>query len=119
MSTKYYKILMPGRMPCHGGQGAYPPPGTPTPTVEVDPCKSGYHVCEEKDLRHWLKHGAEVWTVEGHGKGVRDSRKTVFPSVALGECLGTLTREALVEYACRCAERVLHLVPGDCQPACQ
>ena len=123
MSVKYYKYTNPDGTPCNGrtGQWSLPKDGKPgewMPSVEVDPCNSGYHLCEAKDLLEWS--GPSLWIAEGMGKFVRSENKTVFPEARLIKPLLWDDRIAR-HFACDCAERVLKIIekenPNEKRPA--
>lgn len=108
---KYYKVLDATGRSCHGGTAEWSlprgkRPGKWMPSVAVDPCHSGYHVCEPRDLLEWL--GPRIWVVELRGEVVRADGKTVAAQARLVAPTPWDDRRARL-YAADCAARVLHL----------
>lgn len=116
---KFYKILGGGNglIPCHGGRGGYPGIGKWTVPVKVNPCNTGYHICNSRQIRHWLVQGAVLWECEAKDV-IHVDGKSVASSVMLTRRVGLLTKDVLVELTCRCAESLLHLVPKAYQLPC-
>ena len=116
-----YKWLGHDGKPCNGGQGAWHlpngKPGEWMPKVDVDPCVSGYHLCEEAHLIEWI--GPTLWVAEGRGKKVDHGDKVVFEQARLIKQLTWDNRIARL-FACDCAERVLEIyekqAPGNLAP---
>jgi hypothetical protein len=113
VSQQYaYKFLGPGRMPCHGGRGAWPEPGAWTPVLAgLVPCKRGYHVCGPRQLVEWI--GPELWRVEWRGESVDDGDKLVVAEARLVERITAWDERTARLFACDCAERVVHLTGPD------
>lgn len=80
--TALYKVLGEGGEAIHGGNGSWSlprgsRPGKWMPTVPVDPCRSGYHVCRVDQLVEWLPAAGRVWVVEVAGEVVDAGDKVV------------------------------------------
>lgn len=103
MSETLYKILGPNRMPCWGGSGQWHHCDW-MPEVDVDPCRSGYHLCRVQDVPAWVKTG-ELWVVKGRGKSEITGSKVVFSEARLVKKIGGLDLVVLVRWAEDCAAR--------------
>ena len=96
-SANLYKILLPGRLPCHGGSGAWPPPGEWRQEAgPLRPCEAGtLHLCGVEDLPAWLVQGGEIWEAEADGAVVVGHWKVGCLRARLVEAVGVLTREVI------------------------
>jgi hypothetical protein len=121
---KYYKVTGKNGVACNGGNGEWhlPKDGKPgewMPHIEdINPCVSGYHLCEVDDLIEWLNE--ETYEAEGRGESIRDTDKTVFQEARLLRKLETWNDKTARLFAADCAERVLQLFekefPDDDRP---
>ena len=118
-----YKILGPDRMPCNGGTGQWPEPGTwRTVTGKLVPCENGLHLCRPQDLLTWLRPGREVWLAEVEGMTVEAEDKIVARTARLvGDGPVIVWTERLERLlACDYAEHVLPIYerqyPDDQRP---
>ena len=92
-------------------------PGKWLPIVKtLEPCESGWHGCQSKDLIDWIN--AQVWEIETRGKVKRSDNKFCAEQIRF-------VRKVLNEYdirvfACDCADHVLHFFedkyPNDKRP---
>jgi hypothetical protein len=107
-----YKFLAPGRLPCHGGAGAWPEPGVWTPRIDrLVPCLFGYHLCFPEHLHDWL--GPELWRAEWRGACIDAEDKIVVEQARLLERVEAWNERTARLYACDCAERVVRLTGPD------
>jgi hypothetical protein len=105
-----YKVLDNNRRSCNGGDYEWTP-GEWTPPRAVDPCHSGWHLCDgEAQLLRWL--GKAIWTAEARGDRADEEDKIVVESARIVEQLPWDERQARL-FACDCAARVLHLCADD------
>lgn len=85
--TTYYKVLHEDGRAFHGGRGSWAlpkgnKPGEWMPLIKrLEPCRSGYHVCEVGDLLKWL--GPAIFVVEVRGDSIRHGKKTVVQQARL------------------------------------
>jgi hypothetical protein len=119
----YYKWLLTGRKPAHGGHGVWPRKAWLEVKPPIIPCEHGLHVCEVRDLTEWIpeKNGV-LWEVEVHpdAEVVRHTQKSVVSKARLVRVVGRCSDRKLRLFACDCAERVLPLYekkyPDDPRP---
>ena len=108
----YYKVLYEDGTAFHGGKGSWflpkgSRPGRWMPKIEhLKPCRSGYHVCEPRDLLEWI--GPAIFEVEVRGKTIRAENKTVVQQARLiRRCNGWNDRTTRL-FAIDCAQRALN-----------
>jgi hypothetical protein len=106
-----YKVLGPGREAWHGGSGRWLPPGEWMPLIEdVEPCRSGYHLCADEDqLLGWL--GPTIWVAEYDGPVIDKGDKVVVGRARLVRRVEGWDERTARHFAADCAERVAHLNP--------
>jgi len=82
-------------------------PGKWMEPIEGDlvPCRSGYHLCRERDLIRWL--GATIYEAEYRGEIVEADGKVVVREVRLVSRLDHWNDRTARLFACWCAEQVL------------
>jgi len=123
---KYYKILKPNGIPCHGGSGVYHLPksegrkGKWMPKVkDVKCCRYGYHVCTIDQMTHWLKNGVEIWECEVRGENDVEKNKSSWEQIRLIKKVSWSDKKSRL-FAADCAEHVLDLFeekyPNDKRP---
>ena len=88
---RYWKVLDAAGHSCHGGDFTWSLPtwsktkgwipGDWTPNVTPRLCESGYHVCRDDDLIHWL--GERIYACEVRGEVDEADDKVVAESVRL------------------------------------
>jgi len=111
MTSSYYKVLGEDGSPCHGGHGTWSLPDGETPgdwmprIKRMEPCASGYHICREQDLVHWL--GPVIYTAEYRGEVIEDKHKIVVGEARLLRRIEEWDERTARLFACDCAERVL------------
>ncbi len=120
---KLYKILDAKGRPCNGGRGQWflpksNRPGKWMPFIEnIVPCRSGYHLCRQKDLLTWLNE--TIWVAEARGGRVLCDNKVVVRQARLIKKL-TWNDQTARLFACDCARRVLYIYekqhPEDSRP---
>jgi hypothetical protein len=115
---KYYKCLNKSHSSPFVPNFKYPKKGVWTPKVKnLIRCKSGYHVCEKKDLPEWLDH--EIWEVEGKGQFQYWDNKGAFQQIRLVRKFNWDSRLMRL-FAADCAEHILkHFIakyPDDDRP---
>ena len=121
---KFWKVLDQDGLAFHGGIGKWSlpsadGPGEWMPWIEhISPCESGYHLCREQDLIHWL--GPDIYEAEALGKTITDDNKVVCQSARLLHKLNTWNDKTARLFACDCAWSVLHIFelefPSDMRP---
>lgn len=94
---KYYKILNPDGSCCNGGKG-YWPEDEWMPELDEDklePCKYGYHLCEEKDILGWVEAGSAIAPayIKPGAKKIRADNKTVVSSAKRGKFYDNWNRD--------------------------
>jgi hypothetical protein len=108
-----YKVLNEDGSAFHGGTGGWhlptgKRPGKWMPAVPVDPCQSGYHLCDgTADLMHWL--GPTIWIAEGRGEAQRSENKIVYAEARLVTRCDHWNERTARLFAAACARDVLHL----------
>lgn len=104
MRKKYYKVLKKDRMP-YAGVGQWHR-NKWMPAVKVEPCFSGYHLCDIDDLRVWIGVGEELWEAKGRGQFSYSMDKIVFSEARLVRKL-KWNKEKFVKYAKDCIEKAI------------
>ena len=74
---------------------------------EIVPCENGYHLCRRRDLVTWL--GPAIYLAEYSGEVVEVDDKIVVRRARLVRKLDTWNDRTARQFACDCAERVLHI----------
>ena len=104
---KLYKVLASGQKSCNGGDAQWIP-GEWMPSIEeIEPCKSGYHLCRRQDLIHWLNE--EIWEAEYQGEMIIDDNKIVVQQARITKRIDTWNERTARLFAADCAENVLYV----------
>ena len=115
----FYKVLDDDMRSMHGGTYRWTV-GEWTPEVEIDPCLSGYHVCQESDLVYWLGPVICPVDVRQTVRHTMNNPKTVTDQARIHEPLATWNERTQRLFACDCADRVLPIFerkyPDDARP---
>ena len=104
---RFYKVLSPDLTSRNGGTHQWHLGEWTPPVTSLEPCVSGYHVCQESDLVEWL--GPVICEAEIGGQYVRAHNKTVATTARITRVLDTWNATTQRLFACDCAERVLAL----------
>ena len=109
---RFYKVLNTNLTARNGGTYQYRVGEWTPPIEQLEPCESGYHVCQESDLIEWL--GPVICPVDLRGPFLRANSKTVATSIRIEAPLATWNERTQRLFACDCAERVLPVFERDC-----
>ena len=121
--TTYYKFTRTGRRPTHANNGfVWPAPSGKRPgkwTDRIDniaACERGYHLTTVPHLLTWASD--ELWIADGRGASVDAGDKVVFESARLVRRVDAWNERTAREFACWCADQVLHLIPEPYRATC-
>jgi hypothetical protein len=127
--TRYFKILVNGAS-CNGGNAKWNLPsqkedsswvaGDWMPAIDkIELCTRGYHVCEARDILHWIKQDCQIFEAENAGASIEGDNKTVCSQVRLTRQMAWSDSISRL-FAADCAEHVLHFYedkyPDDNRP---
>lgn len=86
------------------------------PKIEgkLEECTNGYHILRERDLIKWF--APTLWRVEVEGELIEFENKCVARKARITTRIESWNRATWIEFACRCAERVIDNYPGDKTP---
>ena len=119
-----YKIINADNKSCHGGSFDWTPylptknedgswtPGQWTPTVDVEMCKSGYHIVDAKYILNWID--AQCYEVEYIGIVQSDDNdKYAAESIQLIKKMEEWNDKNLRLFACWCVRQVWNLLEDE------
>ena len=125
-----FKVLNEDGTPYWGGNGRWPLPtknedGTWTPGEwmpaiqgKLEPCRNGYHGCEDVQVLQWL--GPALFELEIRGERLDAGDKCVVREARLLRRFENWNARTIRLFACDCAERALPLFereyPNDDRP---
>ena len=122
---KYYKVLGPGGVSCHGGNARWSlphdgQPGDWMPEIKgkLVACNNGYHLCRREDLILWINE--EIYEAEYEGEIVESDEKVVVRKCRLLSRFTIWNKKTIRLFAADCAEHVLPIYeksyPDDQRP---
>ncbi|MBD3177833.1 MAG: hypothetical protein GF320_21880 [Armatimonadia bacterium] len=123
MGNTYYKWLREDGSAIYGTGSWHLPtdngPGEWMPHIEdIEPCKSGYHLCRQQDLVKW--HGPSLYVSEARGEVLECDGKVIVHEARLVRRVEAWDERTSRLFAADCAERVLPIFesacPGDDRP---
>jgi hypothetical protein len=107
MTETYYKWLKPDRTTTYQRVKWPKRVGVWTPDTTPVICVSGWHLATHQGIAEHARNGAVLWIAEGRGASVAADDKVAFSSARLVSQVGTLTQIIAVQWAAKCAKRVL------------